>query len=183
MTLPLTITALALWSVVMYRYGRSVLFPPAALALVWTLTLFAIYLCGDLYFPLTVTADEIVLAGVLAFSAGGVCAVAAPLWQGRTLTSVTDRRRSQIDRWLTGAMIAFLLNIPLSYLYFKQLSATIAPRPVYVVASQRHHRAAGKSVAANPHCGLETQHLPPGHALVRIHHPAVSQHHRAHQRL
>jgi oligosaccharide repeat unit polymerase len=128
MTLPLTIATLAIWSLLMYRYGRSVLFPPAALAVVWTITLFAIYLCGDLYFPLTNTANEIVLTAVLAFSAGGICAVAAPLWQGRTLTSVTDRRRSQIDRWLTAAMIAFLLNIPLSYLYFKELSSTIAPR-------------------------------------------------------
>ena len=55
-TLPLTVALLALWSVAMYRYGRSVLFPPASLGIVWTITLFAIWLCGDLYFPLTTRA-------------------------------------------------------------------------------------------------------------------------------
>jgi oligosaccharide repeat unit polymerase len=128
MTLPITIVLLAAWSLVMYRYGRSILFPPASLAIVWTITLFAIWLCGDVYYPLTITADQIVLAGVLAFSLGGVCAVAVPLRRGRTLTQVSARRRMQVDRWLTIVGILFLLNIPFSYLYFKQLSATIAPR-------------------------------------------------------
>ncbi len=112
----------------MYRYGRSVLFPPASLGIVWTITLFAIWLCGDLYFPLTSRANEIVLAGVLAFSLGGICAVVVPLRRGRTLTAVSAQRRTQVDRWLTIAGLLFLLNIPFSYLYFKQLSETIAPR-------------------------------------------------------
>jgi oligosaccharide repeat unit polymerase len=128
MTLPLTIALLALWSVAMCRYGRSVLFPPASLAIVWTITLFAIRLCGDTYYPLTPTADEIVLVGVLAFSLGGICAVAAPCRMQGTLAAVRARRRMQVDRWLTVAGMLLLLNLPYSYLYFKQLSATIAPR-------------------------------------------------------
>jgi oligosaccharide repeat unit polymerase len=128
MNLPLTIAILAIWSFLMFRYGRSALFPPASLAIVWTLTLFAIYACGDLYFPLTVTANAIVLTGVLAFSLGGICAVTAPLWKGRRLEAVSAKRHTQIDRWLTGALILFLLNIPLSYLYFRELSQSIAPR-------------------------------------------------------
>ena len=128
MTLPITVTSLALWSLVMVRYGRSVLFPPATLAIVWTLTLFAVWLCGDIYFPLTTTADAIVLTGVLAFSLGGITAVATPLWRGRTLAAVTAMRRIQVDRWLNTAVIVFVLNIPFSYLHFRQLSETIAPR-------------------------------------------------------
>jgi oligosaccharide repeat unit polymerase len=128
MTLPVTIALLALWSLAMYRYGRSILFPPASLGTVWTLTLLAIWLCGDIYYPLTTRADEIVLAGVLAFSLGGICAVAAPLWKWKSLTTVPPRRRRQVDRWLTAAGLLFLLNIPFFYLYFKNLSATIAPR-------------------------------------------------------
>src|SRR6202453_3035782 len=112
----------------MYRYGHSALFPPASLGIVWTITLFAIWLCGDLYFPLTTRADEIVLAGVLAFSLGGICAVIVPLRSGRTLAAVSAKRRTQVDRWLTIAGLLSLLNIPFSYLYFKQLSETIAPR-------------------------------------------------------
>ena len=34
----------------------------------------------------------------------------------------------QVDRWLTAAGIFSVLNVPFSYLYFKQLSGTIAPR-------------------------------------------------------
>ena len=128
MTLPVTIALLAVWSLAMVRYGRSILFPPALLGIVWTITLFAIWLCGDVYYPLTITAYEIVLAGVLAFSLGGICAVVVPLWRGRTLTAVSARRRLQVDRWLTVAGILCLLNIPVSYLYFKELSDTIAPR-------------------------------------------------------
>ena len=95
MTLPPTIALLALWSVAMYRYGRSILFPPASLGIVWTITLFAIWLCGDRYYPLTTPANEIVLAGVLAFSLGGICAVVVPLRRGRTLTAVCARRRNR----------------------------------------------------------------------------------------
>jgi hypothetical protein len=112
----------------MYRYGRSVLFPPAALGIVWTITLFAVWLCGDLYYPLTTTANLIVLAGVLSFSLGGICAVVVPLRAGRTLSAVSTERRTQVDRWLTIAGLLLVLNIPFSYLYFRQLSETIAPR-------------------------------------------------------
>jgi oligosaccharide repeat unit polymerase len=128
MTLPVTIALLALWSVAMYRYGRSILFPPASLGTVWTMTLLAVWLCGDIYYPLTTKADEIVLAGVVAFSVGGICAVISPVWKSRSLATVSPRRRIQVDRWLTGAGLLFLLNIPFFYLYFKNLSATIAPR-------------------------------------------------------
>jgi oligosaccharide repeat unit polymerase len=128
MTLPLTVGLLALWSLVMYRYGRSVLFPPAALAIVWTMTLFAIWVCGDTYFPLTITANTIVLAGVFAFSLGGICAVVVPVWSLGPLAAVGAKRRMQVDRWLTATGIFAVLNVPFSYLYFKQLSGTIAPR-------------------------------------------------------
>jgi len=139
----------------MYRYGRSVLFPPASLGIVWTMTLCAIWLCGDLYFPLTTTANEIVLTGVLAFSLGGICAVAVPLRRGRTLTAVTPRRRIQVDRWLTVAVIFFLLNIPLSYVYFKRLSETIAPRE----SAWRQIRIASSKANISGHGALSIESL------------------------
>src|ERR1700689_4615838 len=100
MTLPVTVALLAFWSLAMVRYGRSVLFPPAALGIVWTVTLLAVWLCGDIYFPLTTMANKIVLPGVFSFSLGGFAAVAAPLWRGQILAAVTATRRIQIDRWL-----------------------------------------------------------------------------------
>jgi oligosaccharide repeat unit polymerase len=155
MSLPITITFLALWSLAMWIYGRSVLFPPASLSVVWTVTLFAIWLCGDLYFPLTTTAEEIVLAAVVSFSLGGVAAVTTPLWRGRTLAAVTARRRRQVDRWLTGALMLFLLNIPLAYQYFRQLSTSIAPRD----SSWRQIRIAASKQNISPQGTLPMESL------------------------
>ena len=102
MTLPVTIALLALWSMAMCRYGRSILFPPASLGTVWTLTLLAVWLSGDIYYPLTSTADEIVLAGVVAFSVGGICAVIAPVRKSRSLATVSPQAaytgRPMVDR-------------------------------------------------------------------------------------
>jgi oligosaccharide repeat unit polymerase len=128
MTLSLTIILLAAWSAAMVRYGQSILFPPAALASIWTVTLAAIWLCGDLYYPLTLAAHEIVFVGVLAFSLGGLGAGAVPLLQSAHLDAVSPRRHRQIDHWLTVALTLFVLNIPVSVLYFRSLSDTIAPR-------------------------------------------------------
>ena len=128
MSLSLTVLLLALWSLAMFRYARSLLFPPATLAVVWTLTMLAIYLCDDIYYPLTTTANEIVLAGVFAFTCGGLCAIPVPMGRGKTLDHVTARRRGQIDGWLNTAVVLVVLNIPLCYLHLKQLSSTIAPR-------------------------------------------------------
>jgi oligosaccharide repeat unit polymerase len=155
MTLPPTVFLLALCSLAMVRYGRSILFPPAALAMVWTVTLFALWLCGDIYFPLTTTADEIVLAGVLAFSVGGVCAVSAPMGRGGSLDAVTALRRVQVDQWLSAAVIVFLLNIPFSYLYFKRISATIAPRE----SAWRQLRIATSKANVSGHSGLSMESL------------------------
>src|SRR5258708_39777804 len=111
MTLPVTVTLLALWTIAMARYGRSLLFPPATLAGVWTGTLLILWLCGNLYFPLTMEPEAIVLTGVLAFSLGGIASLAAPLWPGRTLMTVPPRRRRPLDRFLTAAVRLLLLNI------------------------------------------------------------------------
>jgi len=155
MTLSVTVALLAFWSLAMVRYGRSVLFPPAALAIVWTITLFAIWLCGDIYFPLTTTANEIVLTGVLSFSLGGVAAVATPLWRGQILDAVRATRRIQVDRWLNAAAVVFVLNIPFSYLYFKQVSGTIAPRE----SAWRQFRIAANKANISGHGALSIESL------------------------
>jgi oligosaccharide repeat unit polymerase len=152
MTLPITITLLAIWSLSMYRYGGSALFPPASMGIVWTLTLFTIWLCGDLYFPLTTTANAIVFAGVLAFSLGGLGAVEVPLWRGGAMTTVSPRRRVQIDRWLTFAVVLFILNIPVAYRYFKELSSIIAPREsmwkqIRIASSKKNVTTTGTSLS------------------------------------
>ena len=112
----------------MYRYGRSILFPPALIATVWAVTISAIWLCGDLYFPLTSTALDIVLVGVFAFSVGSLLAVHAPVRVRQTISGASAFRRSQIDRYLNWAVVLMVLNLPFFFLYLKSLSGSIAPR-------------------------------------------------------
>jgi oligosaccharide repeat unit polymerase len=128
MTSLLILAAFGLWSAAMLHYGRSALFPPALLSIVWTATLLALWLCGDLYFPVTLTAQVIVLTGVLAFSFGGILAVAAPLRRGMRLNDISPRRKRQVSQWLDLAAILAILNIPLAYLHFQIVGQSIAPR-------------------------------------------------------
>jgi oligosaccharide repeat unit polymerase len=128
MTLPIAVALLAVCSVAMYRYGRSALFPPATLAIVWTITLFALWLCGDLYFPLTAETEEMVLLGVLAFSIGGLLAVRIPAGPGRSLALVPASRRLRVQKMLKWVPLLLIANFPFFLLYLRQLSGTIAPR-------------------------------------------------------
>ena len=139
----------------MYWYGRSLLFPPAALAMVWTVTMFTIWLCGDTYFPLTYTANQIVLTGVLAFSAGGLSAGIAPIVRTRTMADVSNFRRQQIDRGLNAAMLLCVLNIPIFIHHFRTLSDTIAPR----ASMWRQMRIAASKANVSGQTGLSVESL------------------------
>ena len=138
----------------MFRYGRSVLFPPASLAIVWTITLFAIWLCGDMYFPLTTTANEIVLAGVLAFSLGGICAVKTPYNAGADTHDRSRKApytgRSMVDR--RGD------TLPAEYPVLLSLFQT----------TERNHCPAGKCVETNSHRVQQGKHIRPGCSFSRV---------------
>jgi hypothetical protein len=149
MPLPLTVALLALWSLAMARYGRSILFPPAALAMVWTITLLVIWLSGDMYFPLTGVADAIVLAGVLAFSLGGIGAVAAPVSKAPTLANVSSRRRIQVDRWLKPRTALSDPEYP--------------PLLPLLQAAERNHRSTRERVEADSHRVREGKYLRSGY--------------------
>jgi oligosaccharide repeat unit polymerase len=126
--LPVTAAILASWSLTMYRYGRSALFPPALLALVWAFTLLGLWACGTMYFPITGKTQAIVLLGVAAFSLGGVFAARLPISHTTSMTLVTARRRSQVRRFLRFTPLLLVANIPFFILYLRQLGGTISPR-------------------------------------------------------
>jgi oligosaccharide repeat unit polymerase len=126
--LPVTVAILALWSVTMYRYGRSALFPPAILALVWAFTLLGLWASGTMYFPITGKTLAIVLLGVAAFSLGGVLAVRLPISHTTSMTLVSMRRRSQVGKFLRYAPLLLIANIPFFLLYLRELGGTISPR-------------------------------------------------------
>ena len=168
MTLPPTIVLLALWSVAMVRFGRSILFPPASLAVVWTVTLLAIWLCGGIYYPLTTTASQVVLAGVFAFSLGAFARWRRPSGGG------SPRRRLSAPAY-TGRPLADGHRHPSLAEYSLLLSL--------LQTTERDHRATGKSVEADPHRRQQGKRVRPGNSFDRIHHSPLPHHHCADCRL
>jgi oligosaccharide repeat unit polymerase len=174
MSLSLTVFLLAVWSVVMRRYGRSMLFPPASLSLVWTVTLFTIWLCGDHYYPLTYKANAIVLTGVLCFSLGGLLAAITPMVRTAKVTDVDSFRRMQIDRWLNIALALCVGNIPLFIHHVRSVSDTIAPRTS--LWRQMRIAASKANISGQTSLSLESLILPfiTVIAMIAVHEYAVT---------
>lgn len=128
MTLSIAVILLAGWGVLMYRYGRSILFPPALLTLVWAATFFGLLVCGDMYYPIMSQTAWYVLAGVLAFSAGGVLIIRLPRSRAFNLSQVQPQRVAFLQRLVRWLPFLLLANFPFFLSYLGQLSATVAPR-------------------------------------------------------
>src|ERR1700748_1689537 len=128
MSLSMAILLLSLWGVFMWRYGRSILFPPALLTLVWAATFLVLFLCGDMYYPITRSTVFIAFAGIIAFSTGGLLAIRLPKTRSFSLTKISAMRVTSIRRLLRWMPLILVLNLPFFLAYLGQLSATIAPR-------------------------------------------------------
>lgn len=128
MTLSVAVILLAGWGLLMYRYGRAVLFPPALLTLVWAATLLGLLVCGNMYYPIMSQTIWYVLAGVLAFSAGGLLVVRLPRPQSFNLSRVRPQRVAFIHRLIRWMPFLLLANFPFFLSYLGQLSGTVAPR-------------------------------------------------------
>jgi oligosaccharide repeat unit polymerase len=128
MSLTMAILVLSGWGFFMYRYGRSILFPPALLTFVWAVTLLVLLLCGGMYYPIFHSTMFIVVAGVLSFSLGGLLAIRLPKSRSFHLGNVSGTRIKSIRRLLRWMPLTLVLNFPFFLAYLGQLSATIAPR-------------------------------------------------------
>jgi len=128
MSLTMAILLLSAWGFLMYRRGRSILFPPALLTLVWAATFLVLLLCGDMYYPITHATVFIAFAGIVAFSIGGVLAIRLPRNRSFNLEKVSRMRISSIRRLLRWMPLILVLNFPFFLAYLGQLSSTIAPR-------------------------------------------------------
>jgi oligosaccharide repeat unit polymerase len=128
MSLLLSVIVLSGWLILMYRYGRTILFPPAVLTLVWAATLLGLFLCGDMYYPVLGSTIWYVLAGVFAYSIGGVLVVRLPKPNSFHLSRVKPQRVAFIQRLVRWMPFLLLANFPFFLSYLGQLSSTIAPR-------------------------------------------------------
>ena len=128
MSLTMAILLLSAWGFLMYRRGRSILFPPALLTLVWAATFLVLLLCGDMYYPINRSTVFIALAGIVAFSTGGLLAIRLPKNRSFRLEKVSPMRIHSIRRLLRWTPLILVLNLPFFLAYLGQLSSTIAPR-------------------------------------------------------
>jgi oligosaccharide repeat unit polymerase len=128
MSLTTAILLLSAWGFLMYRRGRSILFPPALLTLVWAATFLVLLLCGNMYYPITHGTVFLALAGIVTFSIGGLLAIRLPRSRSFHLEKVSRTRINSIRRLLRWMPLILLLNFPFFLAYLGQLSSTIAPR-------------------------------------------------------
>jgi oligosaccharide repeat unit polymerase len=128
MTILYAVTLLALWTGTMRYVGRSTLFPPVILSIVWTVTLIGVGLFGDAYYPVKESTIVLVIVGVLAFSLGGLVAIRVPVVRFLHESSILPERVSIVRRSLRWIPFLLLLNLPFFLFYLGRLSSTIVPR-------------------------------------------------------
>src|ERR1700761_3715706 len=128
MTILYAVTLLALWTAAMRYVGRSALFPPVILSIVWTATLFGVGVFGDAYYPVKESTIVMVILGVLAFSTGGLLAIRVPVARFFHESSIQPERNSIVRRSLRWIPFVLLLNLPFFLFYLRRLSSTIVPR-------------------------------------------------------
>src|ERR1700754_2656888 len=128
MTILYAVTLLALWTGTMRYIGRSTLFPPVVLSIVWTVTLFGVGVFGDAYYPVKESTIVLVILGVLAFSLGGLVAIRVPVVRFLHESNILPERVSMVRRSLRWIPFLLLLNLPFFLFYLGRLSSTIVPR-------------------------------------------------------
>jgi oligosaccharide repeat unit polymerase len=119
----LTILALAAVSLVNFRFSRTVAYPPFILSSMWMATLLFLWLLGDMFYPLTAATQMYFLAGIVAFSAGGLLALIPNMGtyvKSQRLTTREDR--AVVHRILDIALIAAFACLPIYFRYMKGMA-------------------------------------------------------------
>src|ERR1700745_758774 len=112
MSLSMAILLLSVWGVFMWRYGRSILFPPALLTLVWAATFLVLFLCGAMSYTITRSTGFIAFAGIVAFSIGGLLAIRLPKNRSFSLTKISAMRVTSIRRLLRWVPLILVFHLP-----------------------------------------------------------------------
>ena len=93
---------------------RSIMAPAVFFVSVWAVTLAALALCGDLFFPISVVTLLIYLVGALAFSIGGMLALTAePTSPRRSLVILSYERHHYCRVVLDVLFVVCLCGLPL----------------------------------------------------------------------
>jgi oligosaccharide repeat unit polymerase len=103
-----------------YRVSKSVLHPPALLALTWTILLTLLLATGDAYYPISTSTMIVYLSGVAAFSVG---AFFSTHFFSRALAGTPRVARRPSGLILTGGLILLVAVLPLYWDHIQDLAA------------------------------------------------------------
>lgn len=118
--LAVTVALLAILTILTWRIGGTMLFPPALFSSIWTVTLLCILLARDRFLAISDYACLIYLTGALAFSLGGV--IALRVQKGRVPRKVVvDTRR--LNRHVLDMLLVTLVVL---FPYYLKVALKIA---------------------------------------------------------
>jgi oligosaccharide repeat unit polymerase len=105
------------------RAARSILYPPAIFAAYWAFLLLAISTTGDAFSPIELPTLMIYIVGTFAFSAGGLLSLVVFKCHTSPLTSLSERRRVAIGRFLDVGLILLVTLFPFYWSRVQDLSS------------------------------------------------------------
>ena len=123
MFLVITILLMAGLAAINFRVSRSVLYPPALLAVTWTILLALLLASGDMYYPISRPTMIVYLAGVVAFSVGAFFSIHF-LAKAVGAPPRTSRRPGGLI--LTGGLILLVAVLPLYWSHIQDLAGASA---------------------------------------------------------
>ena len=120
----LSVLILGAVSLANFRFSRSVAYPPFILSAVWMATLLFLWFLGDMFYPLATTTQLYFLAGIAAFSTGGLIALVPNMGtyaKAQRLTAPEDR--AVVHRILDVALIAAFALLPFYFRFMKNMGS------------------------------------------------------------
>jgi oligosaccharide repeat unit polymerase len=106
-----------------FSIGRSVLYPPAQLCLIWSALLGTAMLSGSRFFSLSAESITVFSLGALAFSAGGALRLAFEQQSVRlTAPRPPSIHRRELNWLLTAALVLLIVFLPAFWRYIVSLA-------------------------------------------------------------
>lgn len=125
--------ALLCLSVLNHHVSRNILYPPFLFCFIWFLSLTALALSGDAFYPVTTEALLVYLAGALFFSIGGLYSLTRTK-KNLPACSLDDRQHFRVHRILDIGLIIGIIGLPL---YIMDITKAVDVLDYYILATLR----------------------------------------------
>jgi oligosaccharide repeat unit polymerase len=117
------IGALVMLMIINKYVAKSFLYPPVIFAALWAGLLFALMLSGDTFYPISLETMFLYYLGALAFSLGGIMALAVPRCKSGQHALISEQRRIFVHRMLKLGLIVLVAAFPFYLLQLQKISA------------------------------------------------------------